>query len=168
MDEKLIIRHSKPEDADAVVEFALRQWKVIYEGYRDRIGEELYDMFYGTVEENLAAKGEAIRKDVLDTEYCVVTEIDGRVVGFLHYRTYNNKKGQLLGVVGHNAVDTDYRGRGIGGKQYAAAYEHMKQLGCAGVKVHTGLDDGHAPARRAYEKSGFCANLPSIEYFMKF
>lgn len=33
--------------------------------------------------------------------------------------------------------------------------------------VSTGLDDGHAPARRAYEKMGFSKNLPSVKYYME-
>jgi len=41
----------------------------------------------------------------------------------------------------------------------------MKSKGCVGVKVTTGLDDKHAPARRAYEKIGFTKNLPSVTYY---
>ena len=35
------------------------------------------------------------------------------------------------------------------------------------ITVTTGLDDGHAPARRAYEKAGFEKNLPSLTYYKK-
>jgi hypothetical protein len=33
------------------------------------------------------------------------------------------------------------------------------------VHVSTGLDDGHAPARAAYQKAGFVVGLPSITYY---
>ena len=32
------------------------------------------------------------------------------------------------------------------------------------VTVSTGLDEGHAPARRAYERAGFEKHLDSVTY----
>ena len=55
--------------------------------------------------------------------------------------------------------------RGVSGDRIVDIYARMKKEGCVSVIVHTGLDEMHAPARRAYEKSGFSLNLPSIMYY---
>jgi len=34
------------------------------------------------------------------------------------------------------------------------------------AKVQTGLDEAHAPARRAYERAGFKTRLESVAYYM--
>jgi GNAT superfamily N-acetyltransferase len=64
-------------------------------------------------------------------------------------------------------VSSEFRGKGIGPRQYEFIFEKLKSLGAIAVKVTTGFDDAHAPARRAYEKAGFCANTKSITYFKK-
>ena len=43
----------------------------------------------------------------------------------------------------------------------------MREEGAEYVCVTTGGDDGHAPARRAYESVGFREFLPSRRYFKK-
>jgi hypothetical protein len=43
----------------------------------------------------------------------------------------------------------------------------MKEQGVKVATVLTGLDEGHAPARRAYEKIGFEKNLKHITYYKK-
>ena len=164
MEENMIIRNSTEKDVDAVCAIAAEQWAVIYDGYKSRMGDELYDIFYG--DDPLAKKKEAVRANANDFEHCIVTEIDGAVAGFAYFRT-EEVGGRLVGVLSHNAVKSDYKGRGIAGRQYDVIFEKMKALGCVAVKVHTGLDDAHAPARRAYEKAGFEKNLPSVIYYKK-
>ena len=56
---------------------------------------------------------------------------------------------------------------GIAKKLYDAVFERLCDAGCEVVRVGTGLDDAHAPARRAYEKAGFEASLSSIVYYKK-
>ena len=46
-----------------------------------------------------------------------------------------------------------------------AARDAMRAAGMTFCKVATGLDDAHAPARRAYEKAGFDKSVPSITYY---
>ena len=165
MEEKIIVRNATPADEERIVEIAREQWRIIYENYKSRLGDELYAIYHGTVEGNLDVKEAAIRMNARDLENCFVTEVDGYVAGFAHFRT-ETVRGNICGVVGHNAVDNRFKGRGIAGRQYAVIYDKMRALGCIAARVHTGLDEMHAPARRAYEKSGFSANLPDINYYM--
>ena len=93
-----------------------------------------------------------------------VALLDGKVVGYISYHIHEETKtGEIVG----NAVSAEARGMGIGPKMYQFVLDKMREEGMIFARVHTGLDDGHAPARRAYEKAGFEKNLPSVDYFMK-
>ena len=47
---------------------------------------------------------------------------------------------------------------------YERAFEEMKGMGVRVVKVKTGSDPAHAPARRSYEKAGFNVRLEHVVY----
>ena len=159
--EDLNIRVAKETEIDRIVEIAIGEWSKIYDGYRERLGDDLYMLWFSKQTDK---KREAIRSAASNLPYCLIYEIDGVVVGFVTYKI-EEVDGNKLGILGNNAVDGRYRGRGIGGKLYDRVFEIMKNEGCVGVKVTTGLDDKHAPARRAYEKMGFEKNLPSVTYY---
>ena len=61
----------------------------------------------------------------------------------------------------------EYKKKGIGSMLYQKMMDSMKAEGFQYVSVSTGLDDAHAPARKAYERAGFQKNLPSVRYFQK-
>ena len=162
--EKIIIRHSREGDAERIVEIALKQWAHIYATYRELIGEDLYEIWFKNQEERKAA---SISKDALDFQHCIVTEIDGLVVGFAAFSINNSPSGEKVGTLSNNAVDSDFGGRGIGTKQYEYIFNIMRKAGCVSVCVSTGLDDAHTAARKAYEKVGFEKALPEIKYYKK-
>jgi ribosomal protein S18 acetylase RimI-like enzyme len=62
-------------------------------------------------------------------------------------------------------VHPEWQGRGIAAALYQAALAKMRANGMRAVRVTTGLDEGHAPARAAYQKAGFIVGLPSITYY---
>ena len=90
----------------------------------------------------------------------IVTEVDGEVVGFI---TYGTDGARRVGSIHYNGVSPDYAGRGIGSAQVARVLEVFREAGMEYATVGTGLNEGHAPARRVYEKNGF---EPVIEYIM--
>ena len=67
-----------------------------------------------------------------------------------------------------NSVGADFAGKGIGSFMYRYIITEAKRRGAKYAAVCTGLDDGHAPARRAYEKSGFTRSsaIETIDYYM--
>ena len=156
--EQLTIRQATGADVDAVVEIACRCWSVIYDGYRRILGNEIFDSIYN---QPLEAKMKDILQEVLE-DRTFVAELDGMVCGFASYRIDGT-----TGVVGHNAVMPEYKGRGIAGQLYERVFDQFRAHGCTMATVLTGLDDGHAPARKAYQKMGFEVGLPSIRYFKK-
>ena len=157
---KYNIRQATQDDADILVEIAKNEWKAIYDGFRQQLGDEIFFTFYP---DSSAQKESQIRSNV-ESGNCYVTEYDGKIAGFIHYMYSENQK---IGTISNNAVSSEFRGKGIGTRQYEFIFEKLKSLGATAVKVTTGLDDAHAPARRAYEKAGFCSNTKSITYFKK-
>ncbi|WP_375203920.1 GNAT family N-acetyltransferase [Hyphococcus sp.] len=88
-----------------------------------------------------------------------VIERRGQVAGFC---TLSLNRETLIGEIDLNAVDPDCQGEGLGEKLYAFALRRMKEAGMKVATVGTGGDEAHAPARRAYEKAGFAAAIPSL------
>lgn len=159
-DNEYKIRKAAADDMDKVAEIAIAAWKPIYEGYLRIMGEEMFQSFYAGWEER---KTREIR-DALGAEKWsfYVTEKDGKIAGFVTYRQ-TGEKGEICS----NAVHPGFQGKGIGSMQYRFVLERMKEEGVKYVKVSTGGDEGHAAARRAYEKAGFDRAIPSVTYFMK-
>ena len=152
------VRRATHADADAVKDIVRLCWTVIYDGYRQILGNEIYERIY---DQPIAAKMNSVLQEITE-ERTFVAEIDGTVCGFVSYRFDGE-----LGIIGHNAVMPEYKGRGIAGKLYARVFEEFRAHGCTMATVLTGLDDGHASARKAYEKIGFEVGLPSIRYYKK-
>jgi GNAT superfamily N-acetyltransferase len=90
----------------------------------------------------------------------LVTEDDGKVVGFIAYATDGPRR---VGAIHYNGVAPEYRGRGLGHRQVEHVLGLMREAGMVYAAVGTGLNEGHAAARRVYEKAGF---EPVIEYRM--
>ena len=156
----IIFRSSTALDVDAAVAIAVEQWAPIYEEYRKMLGEEIYSFVFA---DRINLKAENVRRGVLDTEHCIIAECEGEVCGFCTFVINENG----VGTIKSNAVSSKRRGRGIAGMMYGRVMEIMRAEGCRAVEVHTGLDDAHAPARKAYEKAGFEVGLPSIVYYKK-
>ncbi len=92
---------------------------------------------------------------------CLVAECDGEVVGWVSW-SVNDARGQ--GQIGYNGVAPVARGLGIGTALVQRALAELRTAGCKVAIVVTGLDDGHAPARRVYEKCGFEPFHQSVTY----
>jgi GNAT superfamily N-acetyltransferase len=90
----------------------------------------------------------------------LVTEVDGQVIGFIAYTTDRQRK---VGVIHYNGVAPEHQGRGIGSRQVDHVLALMREAGMVHAAVGTGLNEGHAAARRIYEEAGF---EPVIEYRM--
>ena len=154
---KVEIVPARPEHAAACVRISLEAYEQIHEYYKEHLGEELHDAVMADWREQKAA---AVEKQQLG-DHAFVALVNGTVVGFAAYRVEGD-----TGVIANNAVDNRYRGNGIGGQLYEKVLSEMKKNGVQFARVLTGGDEGHAPARRAYEKAGFQKNLPSVTYYM--
>jgi ribosomal protein S18 acetylase RimI-like enzyme len=88
-----------------------------------------------------------------DKYHTLVAGLDGRAVGFLWYEL----KGET-GEVVLLTVHPEFQRRGIATELNRAALNAMKAAGVKMAVAETGGDEGHAPARQAYEKVGYTAS----------
>lgn len=143
---------------DKAIEITYAAWEPIFEKYRELLGEKMFIDLYSdwkVLKYNRVYKG-------LTSGRGFVALLNGEVVGFIYYIVDEVKK---KGIVEENAVSPACRGMGIAQKMYQFVFGKMREEGMKYATVGTGLDDAHAPARRAYEKAGFDRSLPSVTYF---
>ena len=141
---------------DDCCRIALTAWTIIHDSYIRCLGQKMHDDLNRGWQDDLFA---SVRNMQMNG-HGYVAIVDGKVAGFAAYRT----DGQM-GVVSRNAVDPIYRGRGIAKLMYGKLINGMIAEGYQYARVHTGLDEGHAGARKAYGKVGFQLSLPTAQYF---
>jgi ribosomal protein S18 acetylase RimI-like enzyme len=157
-----VIRAARAEDIERIREIAKLAWAPIYEYFREEMGEDLWRREYSG--DPLEKKADSVERHFRERpDEAFVTDIDGEVVGFCTLMLQDNG----IGVVGNNAVAPEAQGKGVGSAQYQECLRRMREAGMDYATVHTGLDPMHAPARRAYEKVGFEAVRPHVEYYME-
>lgn len=83
----------------------------------------------------------------------------GGVFGFVTFRLVPE---QSYGHIDNNAVRA---GRGWATFMYRHVLERFRAEGLRFAHVDTGLDDAHAPARRAHAAVGFDRAVPGVEYW---
>jgi GNAT superfamily N-acetyltransferase len=153
--------YQKP-DCAWIIETADKAWRPINAAYRKAYGDELFPLLVHNPD---TRKGVEMRGFCQDhPELVFVCEEGGKRVAFLTILFDRERK---MGIIGNNAVDPDCGLKGIGQQMYSFALERFRAEGMVWANVDTGLDEGHAPARRAYERAGFDISISSIRYYRK-
>lgn len=158
------IRIATPEDVTPACEIAKKAWVRIHDSFRAIMGGEMHDVLCADWEENKAAQVRGHFERTPDCFYVVVREEDNRVVGFITFRIDEEKS---LGTIGNNAIDPICQGKGVGSAMYDYVLNLFRTKGLRFASVGTGLDEGHAPARRAYEKAGFDIRRDDVTYYKR-
>lgn len=156
MDIKII--PCEKEYIEAAIELTYTAWQPIFDNYRKSLGEKMFNALYSDWKEvkyNRVYTG-------LTSGRGYIALMDSEVVGFVFYEVDEKKK---IGHVEENAVNPNYKGLGIAQKMYNFVFDKMRDEGMIYTMVMTGLDDAHAPARRAYEKAGFDKHIENIRYY---
>ena len=139
------VRRATPDDLPRIRELVVAGWRPIYRQYRLIAGDRMWNDLWAGWEENWLP----LDLQAWDRQ-TIVTELDGQVVGFA---TWSGGDAGLS-EIGGNAVDPDFLGRGIGSAQTRWIVDLFRESGARCVKVHTGLDPAHGPARAEYRKAG--------------
>jgi ribosomal protein S18 acetylase RimI-like enzyme len=162
----LTLRALQPADVETIVAIAVAAWRPIYAFYQQEMGDDLFAAACPNWPEEKARQVRAACDSACGPQasnvLVGVAETDGRPVGFV---TFYADERSGIGEIGNNAVHPDLRGQGIGPRMYQYAFDRLRERGMRYVKVGTGGDPAHAPARRAYEKAGFTIRLPGVEYY---
>jgi ribosomal protein S18 acetylase RimI-like enzyme len=156
----LQIRPYQPADLDAIVQLSLLAWEQVFTAWEKILGSELYPI--AIYPDWRKSQQEAIEKTCRDEKYTTwVAEVDGAVVGFIVYEMNHESK---VGEVQLLAVHPEDQNHGIGTELNVFALQKFKESGMKLAVVGTGGDEGHAPARRSYEKAGY-TGLPLVRYY---
>ncbi|MCZ6680440.1 MAG: GNAT family N-acetyltransferase [Candidatus Poribacteria bacterium] len=156
------IRPATDSDLDRVANIARQAWGRIHQSYRQIIGDEMHRDLCADWE---AEKEGQVRRhwqqhpDWFRVVECAETR---EVVGFITFRVDAAKS---MGTIGNNAVAPEAQGNGIGTMMYNYVLDLFRKHGLKYACVTTGLDEGHASARRAYEKVGFDIARPDVTYY---
>jgi len=157
-------RPARIEDLATICAIARRAWARIHESYRARLGDALHARLYPDWAAD-ADKEAALRHQwSAHPEWVWVAQVAGEVVGFFTFSLDGERR---VGTILNNAVDPAVQGQGIGTAMYVCVLDLFREAGMEYARVHTGLDNGHAPARRAYEKAGFDRSIPDVTYYRK-
>ena len=155
------IREHTPGDEEPIVELSLRAWKPVFRSVAAELGPELNALLHGAdwrehqereVRETLARYG--MRTWVADES--------GRVAGFVSAAVVDPRR--LIGEIAMLAVDPASQRRGIGAELTEVATAWLRASGMLVAFLGTGGDEGHAPARRLYDRAGF-TRFPVVQYF---
>jgi len=157
----VVIRGLEPRDVEAIAEIAVAAWTPIYAFYRQAMGDDLFAAACPDWQERKAAQVRAACDPQGRAMVCVAQNA-GQIVGFT---TFYADDASGIGEIGNNAVCPDFQGMGIGPRMYEYVFDRLGELGMSFVRVCTGGDPAHAPARRAYEKVGFSIRLPGVKYY---
>ena len=157
----LKIRKFKSEDLPVIQGIRQRAFAPIFEGFREQVGDEIYEIEYADADQQQADYLQTICTEDKGLEIHVASDND-LVIGFIAF-SMDEMRGR--GEIDLNAVDPDHQGKGAGKLMYEFAIACMKDKGIKLVKVSTGGDASHEAARQSYKKSGFEHSIPSVTLF---
>lgn len=135
---------------EEIVRLSLRAWAPVFQSIEREMGPAKYRQYYPDWR---ATQKEAVESVCRNENMPVWTALDhGRPVGFVAVKRHDEDN---LGEIYMVAVDPEDQGRGIASRLIDSATTWMTNAGFKMCIIDTGMDAGHAPARRAYEKLGF-------------
>ena len=160
--DELTIGPSRKEEMEEICAIAKVAWELIHDAMVSMVGDDLHESISGDWR---SIKAEQIRNQYRQNPSWVLAVRDGQsVAGFV---TFGLDEKKSLGTIRNNAVSPDYQGRGIGTAMYRHVLDLFRKSGMSYATVSTGLDPGHAPARKAYEKVGFDLRREDVTYYKK-
>lgn len=154
------IRQYAKDDLEAILRLSLLAWEPVFSAWAEILGPELYPIaIYPEWRKSQKEKVKIVCTDEKLNTW--VSIVDENVVGFVAYGLDEKSK---TGEVQMLAVHPENQNHGIGTALNVFALQKLKEGGMKLAVVGTGGDEGHAPARRSYEKAGYTA-LPLVRYY---
>lgn len=133
----------------------------MFASFRQIVGEALAERAFAAADADQAAYLDRLCSPDSGFRFFVAA-MGSETVGFVSVCLDARTK---IGEIGLNAVHPSHAGQGIGTALYGFAVALMREKGMRVATASTGGDASHAPARRAYEKAGFEAGVPSIHLY---
>ena len=157
----MIMREYSSGDLKQVIDIANAAWQPIREMSRKTLGDAIANLL--NPDGDAGSKGIQVKDQIESGFYGIaVCEHDEQVVGFITWHIEG-----CIDEICNNAARPDTGLKGIGQTMYHFVLDEFRKIGVKAVKVTTGLDLAHAPARRAYERAGFQRHLDFTTYYME-
>jgi ribosomal protein S18 acetylase RimI-like enzyme len=158
------LRHAAQDDLVAIDALTVQCYEPIQDSYVAMLGADCYRAVRPDPELTWEQRKIRQNRDLYarHPDRVWVLEDDGDVFGFVTFWLFPE---QRYGHLDNNGVRPDRAGEGWATFMYRHVLEHFRRLGLRFAHVDTGLDDAHAPARRAYEAVGFDRRVPGIDYW---
>jgi ribosomal protein S18 acetylase RimI-like enzyme len=156
-----VIRDRAAGDEETIVALSLRAWEPVFRSVASELGPDLNTLLHGgdwRVHQEREVR-ETLARDGMRTW---VADEDGRVAGFVSAAVVDPRR--LIGEIAMLAVDPASQRHGIGSELTEIATEWLRESGMRVALLGTGGDEGHAPARRVYDRAGF-TRFPVVQYF---
>ena len=157
----VVIRPFRRADQARLQEIRKAAFAPVFASFRSIVGDEIAAVAFAAAETEQADHLDKLCTPD-DAREMYVAERGGEIAGFCAVAL---DRDSLIGEIELNAVHPDHQGAGLGEQLYGFALTRMKEAGMKVATVGTGGDAAHAPARRAYEKAGFAAAIPSVYYY---
>jgi GNAT superfamily N-acetyltransferase len=156
----LQFRSFNNSDINDLVQLSLLAWEPVFTAWERILGPKLYPI--AIYPDWRKSQKEVVEKICNDEKTMTwIAEVDGKIVGFVAYELNDDSK---IGEVQLLAVHPDYQNHWIGTQLNILVLQKMKENGMNLAVVGTGGDEGHAPARKSYEKAGY-TGLPLVRYY---
>ncbi len=155
-----VLRDFAPSDLEQIIELSLRAWAPVFASFREVLGNSVYFRVYPAWEDSQA---EDVRRVCTSSDFQILVAADEEVLGFAAFQIDLSTATGLIEMI---AVDPNVQRQGAGAALLAGAANQMRKSGCSLVHLMTGGDEGHAPARRLYERIGFTP-LPLVHYYQQ-
>jgi ribosomal protein S18 acetylase RimI-like enzyme len=159
-----VLREAREDDLPAIDELTILGYTSIQQSYVALLGAECYETVRR--EPQLTWQQRKTRQNrslfAEHPEQLWVLDQGGDVFGYVTFWLF---AGQRYGHIDNNAVHPDRAGEGWATFMYRHVLDHFRRRGLRFAHVDTGLDDAHAPARRAYQAVGFDRRVPTVEYW---
>jgi ribosomal protein S18 acetylase RimI-like enzyme len=155
-----LIRPFDIDDLPSILALSLLAWEPIFAEWQRLLGPDLFPLaIYSDWRKGQTAVVEKICTDPNITTW--VADVQGKAVGFISYEMNASTR---IGEVQLLAVHPDCQNSGLGTELNRFALQKLKEAGMKLAVLGTGGDEGHAPARRSYEKAGY-TGLPLVRYY---
>lgn len=155
-----MIRPFRKDDLENICAIAKRAYDGIFSGFEKEIGKQLLDCWIPDAKNSKNAQLTLMAQK--NPQWLYICERNGKTVGFIMFHLDYERK---LGTIGNNASDPLAGEKGVGHEMYNFVLDYFRKEGMKAAMVHTGLDEAHAPARKAYERVGFTKSIPEVLYF---
>jgi ribosomal protein S18 acetylase RimI-like enzyme len=153
---------ARANEMGAICEIAKVAWEPIHDSMIDDVGVDIHDAVSGDWRARKA--GQILRQYDVNPSWVLAVRDGNEVAAFV---TFGIDAERSMGTILNNAVGATYQGRGIGTAMYEHVLNLFRDAGLQYASVTTGLDRGHAPARKAYVNAGFDLSREDVTYYQK-